>query len=45
MSDTNSVTGNIKLVEEAKEYGANGFRKRMIVVSQGNERYENVIPL
>ena len=45
MSYSNSVSGSVSLLEETKEYGNNGFRKRLIVVSQESERYENLIPM
>ena len=42
---SNEVTGTISLLEEAKEYGNNGFRKRLMVLVQNLGRYENFIPL
>ena len=45
MSGENSVSGNVSVLGETKEYGSNGFRKRLLVISQGNERYENLVPM
>ena len=42
---SSEVTGTIYLLEEAKEYGSNGFRKRLMVLMQNLGRYENYIPL
>lgn len=39
------VTGTVYLLEEAKEYGSNGFRKRLMVLMQNLGRHENYIPL
>lgn len=45
MSDSNSVSGKVSLLEDTKEYGQNGFRKRLLVIAQENGRYENIIPM
>jgi len=40
-----SVRGKVHLIEETKTYGQNGFRKRLVVLEQENERFTNYIPL
>ncbi len=44
MSDA-KVRGKVHLVEETKTYGQKGFRKRLVVLEQDNERFTNYIPL
>ena len=44
MSDT-KVTGVVHLIEETKEYGKNGFRKRLVVLEQENGSFTNYIPV
>ncbi len=44
MSDA-KVRGVVHVVEETKTYGQKGFRKRLVVLEQANERYTNYIPL
>ena len=44
MSDA-KVRGIVHLIEETKTYGQKGFRKRMVVLEQGNERFTNYLPL
>ncbi|MEO2045415.1 MAG: DUF3127 domain-containing protein [Pirellulales bacterium] len=40
-----SVHGKVHLIEETKTYGQNGFRKRLVVLEQENDRFTNYIPL
>lgn len=40
-----SVRGKVHLIEETKTYGQNGFRKRLVVLEQENDRFTNFIPL
>lgn len=44
MSDA-KVRGIVHLIEETKTYGQKGFRKRMVVLEQGSERFTNYLPL
>lgn len=44
MSDS-TVRGKVHLIEETKTYGQKGFRKRLVVLEQDNERFTNYIPL
>ena len=44
MSDP-TVRGKVHLIEETKTYGQKGFRKRLVVLEQDNERFTNYIPL
>ena len=44
MSDA-KVRGVVHLIEETKTYGQKGFRKRLVVLEQDNERFTNYIPL
>jgi len=44
MSDA-KVRGIIHLIEDTKTYGQKGFRKRMVVLEQGSERFTNYLPL
>ncbi|QDS89788.1 hypothetical protein EC9_39880 [Rosistilla ulvae] len=39
------VKGIVHLVEETKTYGAKGFRKRMVVLSQDFGSFTNYVPL
>lgn len=39
------IKGEVVFVDEVKEYGANNFRKHMVVVKTGDERWENPIPV
>tara|TARA_R110000824_G_scaffold44951_3_gene130416 strand:+ start:2203 stop:2577 length:375 start_codon:yes stop_codon:yes gene_type:complete len=42
----NSICGTIAVIEDAKEYGENGFRKRLMVLIQSRgSRYDNYIPM
>jgi hypothetical protein len=44
MSDA-KVRGVVHLIEETKTYGQKGFRKRVVVLEQENDRFPNYIPL
>ena len=44
MSDT-KVRGIIHFIDETKTYGQKGFRKRLVVLEQDNERFTNYIPV
>jgi len=44
MSDP-TVRGKIHLIEETKTYGQKGFRKRLVVLEQDNDRFTNYIPV
>jgi single-stranded DNA-binding protein len=39
------IKGEVVFVDEVKEYGANNFRKHLVVVKTGDERWENPIPV
>ena len=39
------VRGIVNVVEETKTYGQKGFQKRLVVLSQNDGRFENLIPL
>jgi single-stranded DNA-binding protein len=39
------VTGTIHLINETKEFGTNGFRKREVVLVQNQGKYDNYIPV
>ena len=43
MSDA-KVRGVVHLIEETKTYGQKGFRKRLVVLEQDNDRFTNYIP-
>ncbi len=38
------VRGIVHLIEETKTYGQKGFRKRLVVLEQDNDRFTNYIP-
>jgi hypothetical protein len=44
MSDT-KISGVVHLIEDTKEYGKNGFRKRLVVLEQENGSFTNYIPV
>ena len=44
MSDA-KVRGIVHLIEETKTYGQKGFRKRLVVLEQDNERFTNYVPV
>ena len=39
------IEGKIHFIDETKEYGNNGFRKRLLVVEQDKGRFTNYIPV
>lgn len=39
------VTGVVHFVDEVKTYGQSGFRKRLVVLEQANERFTNYVPV
>lgn len=39
------VQGKVIVIEDAKTYGQNGFRKRLVVLEQETGRFTNYIPL
>jgi hypothetical protein len=39
------VEGIVHLIEETKEVGQRGFRKRLVVLEQPGERFTNYIPI
>ncbi|MCG8448274.1 MAG: DUF3127 domain-containing protein [Pirellulales bacterium] len=39
------VRGIVHLIEETKTYGQKGFRKRLVVLEQDNDRFTNYIPV
>ena len=38
-----TIKGEIKFVDEVREYGANGFRKQEVVVETGDGKWDNPI--
>ena len=44
MSET-KVRGVIHFIDETKTYGQKGFRKRLVVLEQDNERFTNYVPV
>jgi len=40
-----TIKGEIKFVDEIREYGANGFKKHQVVVETGDGRWDNPIPV
>lgn len=44
MSDS-KVTGVVHLIEETKEYGTRGFRKRLVVLEQDKGSFTNYVPV
>ena len=44
MSDA-KVRGVVHVVEETKEYGQKGFRKRLVVLEQDTGRFTNYVPV
>ncbi len=40
-----TVRGTVHLIEETKTYGQKGFRKRLVVLEQPNERFTNYVPV
>ncbi len=39
------ITGEVVFVDEVKEYGANAFRKHVVVVKTGDDKWANPIPV
>ncbi len=39
------VQGTVHVIEDAKSYGQNGFRKRLVVLEQETGRFSNYIPV
>ena len=39
------VTGKVHFIDETKEYGQRGFRKRLVVLEQENGQFTNYIPV
>jgi hypothetical protein len=39
------ITGKISVIEETKEYGQKGFRKRLVVIEQDQGKFTNHVPL
>ncbi len=44
MSD-GKVQGTVHLIEPTKTYGQKGFRKRLVVLEQANDRFTNYVPV
>lgn len=40
-----TIKGEVKFVDEVREYGNNGFRKHQVVVETGDGRWENPVPV
>ena len=39
------IRGEVVFVDEVREFGANNFRKQIVVINTGDERWENPIPV
>ena len=39
-----TVTGQVHLIEPVKSFGAKGFKKRSVVLTQTSERFTNYLP-
>jgi len=39
------VRGVVHFIDETKTYGQKGFRKRMVVLEQDNDRFTNFVPV
>ena len=39
------IKGEVVFVDEVKEFGANNFRKQIVVINTGDERWDNPIPV
>lgn len=39
------VSGKVHFIDETKEFGQRGFRKRLVVLEQENGRFTNFIPV
>ena len=44
MSDA-KIRGIVHFIDETKTYGQKGFRKRLVVLEQDNDRFSNFIPV
>ena len=44
MNEVN-IRGEVKFVDEVREYGNNGFRKHQVVVETGDGRWDNPVPV
>ena len=40
-----TIKGEIKFVDEVREYGNNGFRKHQVVVETGDGKWDNPVPV
>ena len=40
-----TIKGEVKFVDEVREYGNNGFRKHQVVVETGDGRWDNPVPV
>ena len=40
-----TIKGEIKFVDEVREYGNNGFRKHQVVVETGEGKWDNPVPV
>ena len=40
-----NVCGTIAFIDETREYGDNGYRKRLMVLVQNQGKYDNYIPV
>ena len=45
MGQSYEITGQVKVIEETKEYGSNGFTKRLFVVEVVDGQYSEVLPI
>ena len=39
------IRGIVHFIDETKTYGQKGFRKRLVVLEQDNDRFTNFIPV
>ena len=44
MNEVN-IRGEVKFVDEVREYGNNGFRKHQVVIETGDGRWDNPVPV
>jgi len=42
---SNQITGIVHQVDDVKEYGDKGFRKRQVVLVQNRGKYDNYMPM
>lgn len=45
MMNDGKVRGIVHLIEETKTYGQKGFRKRLVVLEQPDDRFTNFVPI